>query len=32
MAMGPERSEQFYSDFIEAMKKAYSEEKIKGIY
>lgn len=31
MAMNPERSEQFYSDFIKAMKKAYCEEKIKGI-
>lgn len=29
--MSPERSEQFYSDFIKAMKKAYCEEKIKGI-
>lgn len=29
MSMGPETSEEFYSDFISEMKKAYSEEKIK---
>lgn len=29
-AMGPELSQQFYNTFIEQLREAYTEEKIKG--